>query len=124
MVRKLVLSLIAVLGVAAMAIAQNKQVTGTVSDANGNAIAGATVIVDGTSQGTTTNSNGQFAVSVPNNAVLTVSFIGYAPMKVAVAGKTHLDVTLNEDAQNIENVLIVAYGTAKKESYTGSVSTV
>ncbi len=124
MVRKLVLSLIAVLGVAAMAIAQNKQVSGTVTDANGAPVVGATVMVEGTNVGTTTGADGTFTVSAPANATLAISFIGHETQKVAVAGKTHLDVTLNEDAQSIENVLIVAYGTAKKESYTGSVSTV
>ena len=78
MVRKLVLSLIAVLGVATLAMAQNKQVTGTVTDANGNPIAGATVMVDGTSQGTTTGVEGQFAISAPANATLTISAIGNA----------------------------------------------
>ncbi len=124
MVRKLVLSLIAVLGVAAMAIAQNKQVTGTVSDANGNAIAGATVMVDGTSQGTTTGSDGQFAISAPANATLTISFIGFQPAKIAVAGKSSLKVTLHEDTQAIDDVIVVAYGTAKKEAFTGSASVV
>ncbi|MBO5188608.1 MAG: TonB-dependent receptor [Alistipes sp.] len=124
MVRKLVLSLIAVLGVAAMAIAQNKQVTGTVSDANGNAIAGATVMVDGTSQGTTTGSEGQFAISAPANATLTISFIGFQPAKIAVAGKSSLKVTLHEDTQAIDDVIVVAYGTAKKEAFTGSASVV
>ena len=65
MVRKIVLSLIAVLVLGAYAFAQNKQVSGTVSDANGNPVAGATVMVDGTSIGTTTNAAGQYSLSAP-----------------------------------------------------------
>ncbi len=124
MVRKLVLSLIAVLSVAALAIAQNKQVTGTVTDANGNPIAGATVMVDGTSQGTTTGVEGQFAISAPANATLTISFIGYEPQKISIAGKSFIAVNLNEDSQAIDEVLVVAYGTAKKESFTGSAAVI
>ena len=77
MVRKLVLSLVAVLSVVAMAMAQSKQVSGTVTTADGQPVAGATIIVDGTSQGTTTGADGKFAVSAPTNGTLTVSFIGY-----------------------------------------------
>ena len=124
MVRKLVLSLIAVLGVAALAIAQNKQVTGTVTDANGSPIAGATVMVDGTSQGTTTGTEGQFAISAPANATLTISFIGYEPQKISIAGKSFIAISLKEDSQAIDDVIVVAYGTAKKESFTGSAAVI
>ena len=76
MVRKIVLSLIAVLVLGAYAFAQNKQVSGTVSDANGNPVAGATVMVDGTSIGTTTNAAGQYSLSAPADGTLSVTFIG------------------------------------------------
>ncbi|MBR5820861.1 MAG: TonB-dependent receptor [Alistipes sp.] len=124
MVRKLVLSLVAVLSVFAMAIAQNKQVSGTVVDGEGHPIAGATVIVAGTTVGTTTAGDGAFVISAPANASLQVSFIGYVTETVAVAGKTHVSITLHEDSQAIEDVIVVAFGTAKKEAFTGSAKVI
>ncbi|MDE5579205.1 MAG: TonB-dependent receptor [Alistipes sp.] len=125
MVRKLVLSLIAVLGAGALLVeAQNRQISGTVTNPDGQPIAGATVLVDGTSQGTTTGSNGKFSVTAPANGTLTVSFIGYESQQVAIAGKSVLDVTLAEDTQAIDDVIVVAYGTAKKESFTGSAAVI
>ena len=87
MVRKIVLSLIAVLVLGAYAFAQNKQVSGTVSDANGKPVAGATVMVDGTSIGTTTNAAGQYSLSAPADGTLSVTFIGYVGQQLPIAGK-------------------------------------
>ena len=89
MVRKIVLSLIAVLGICAVAMAQNQQVSGTVSDANGNPVAGATVMVDGTSIGTTTNAAGQYSLSAPADGTLSVTFIGYDTETIPIAGQTN-----------------------------------
>lgn len=124
MVRKLVLSLVAVLSVVAFAIAQNKQVSGTVVGGDGQPIAGATVIVAGTTTGTTTGASGEFTVSAPANGSLQVSFIGYQTETVAIAGKTSIKVTLHEDTQAIEDVVVVAFGTAKKEAFTGSAKVI
>lgn len=122
MVRKIVLSLIAILGLCAYGFAQNRQVSGTVADAEGKPIAGATVLVDGTTVGTTTNASGQFTISAPANGTLLVTFIGYEPQRIALAGKTKVDITMKEDTQAIDDVIVVAYGTAKKEAFTGSAS--
>lgn len=124
MVRKLVLSLIAVLSVSLMAFAQNAQVSGTVTDANGAPVVGATVMVDGTNQGTTTNADGRFEVSAPANGTLTVSFIGFETQQVAIAGKTNVTVSLAEDTHAIDDVIVVAFGTAKKEAFTGSAKVI
>ena len=124
MVRKLVLSLIAVLSVVAMAVAQNKQVSGTVVDANGAPVVGATVIVDGTNNGTTTGADGKFTLYAPANGSLQISFIGYKDEMVAIAGKTELHVQLTEDTTAIEDVIVVAFGTAKKEAFAGSAAVV
>ena len=125
MVRKLVLSLIAVLGGGIMiALAQVQQISGTVVDAEGKPVAGATVMVDGTTNGTTTNAAGQFTLSAAADATLQVSFIGYETQKVAVGGKTSLTIHLGEDTQDIDDVIVVAYGTAKKESFTGSAAVI
>ena len=124
MVRKLVLSLVAVLSVVAMAMAQSKQVSGTVTTVDGQPVAGATIIVEGTGQGTTTGANGKYAISVPTNAKLVFSFIGYEPQTIAVAGKTTIDVVMVEDATAIEDVVVTAFGTTTKKDLTGSVSTI
>ena len=84
----------AVLSVSAWALAQNRQISGTVTNADGKPIAGATVLVEGTSTGTTTNTDGKFSVSAPANGTLAVSFIGYETVKVAIAGKTQVNVSL------------------------------
>ncbi len=123
MVRKLVLSLIAVLGVM-LSFAQNRQVTGTVSDSSGKPVVGATVLVDGTHVGTTTGADGKFTVTAPANGKLSVSFVGYESQTVAIAGKTRVDISLQEDTHAIDDVIVVAYGAAKKEAFTGSVSAV
>ena len=122
--RKFVLLIMAVLSVNVLTLAQNKQISGTITGPEGRPIAGATVLVDGTSIGTTTNANGQFTIQAPANGTLSVSFIGYASKAVNIAGKTRLDITLKEDTHAIDDVIVVAYGTAKKESFTGSVAVV
>lgn len=114
MIKKIVLSLITVLSFCSLALAQNKQVTGTVTDEKGDPIIGATVVAEGTSAGTTTGSDGQFTLTVPANATLSISFIGYETQKVNVAGKTNIDVTLGEEATGIEDVVVIGYGTGKK----------
>ncbi len=124
MVRKIVLLLIASVTCSLMAVAQSKQVSGTVKDANGNAIVGATVMVEGTSNGVNTGSDGSFRISAPADGYLLVSFLGYEEARVAIAGKTSIDVVLADDTQSIDDVIVVAFGTAKKEAFTGSASVV
>ncbi len=124
MVRKIVLALIAVFVFLAYATAQNRQISGTVSDANGHPVAGATVIVDGTSLGTTTNTAGEYTLSAPVNGTLVVTFVGFEPQQLPIAGKTRINVTMKEDAQAIDDVIVVAFGTAKKEAFTGSAAVI
>ena len=124
MERKIVLSLIAVFVFLAYATAQNRQISGTVSDANGHPVAGATVIVDGTSLGTTTNTAGEYTLSAPVNGTLVVTFVGFEPQQLPIAGKTRINVTMKEDAQAIDDVIVVAFGTAKKEAFTGSAAVI
>lgn len=125
MVRKIVLSLIAVLGAGMLlSVAQNRQVSGTVSDAEGNPVVGATVLVDGTHVGTTTGMDGSYTLSAPADGTLKVTFVGYADMLVPIAGKTTINVTLQENTQAIDDVIVVAFGTAKKEAFTGSAKVI
>ena len=120
MVRKIVLSLAAVLSVVGMALAQNKQVSGTVTDASGAPVPGATVVVDGTTIGTSTDAQGNYTLAAPADGVLSVSFIGYTEQKVAINGKTLVNVVLAESAHAMEDVIVTAYGEAKREAFTGS----
>ena len=110
MVRKIVLSIVALLAVGFAAYAQTRQVSGTVKDEAGNAIVGASVIVDGTVNGTTTDANGGFSISAPANATLTVSFIGYEDQTVNIAGKTQLAIVMKENAESIDDVVVMGYG--------------
>ena len=114
MMRKIVLSLIASLGLCSLALAQNKQVSGTVTDADGMAAIGASVVVDGTTVGTTTNTEGKFTITAPANATLVVTYLGYETQKVPVAGRTALQITLQEDTTNIEDVVVLGYGSGRK----------
>ena len=109
----------------ASASAQNATVSGMVTGANGEPVIGANVVVEGTTQGTSTDVTGHYTLSnVPSDATLLISYIGYKPAKVQVAGRTQVDIAMQEDAAQIEGVMVVAYGTAKKESFTGSAAVV
>lgn len=106
--------------------AQNVKVSGTVTDAsNGDPVIGAAVQLKGsTSNYTLTDSFGAYSISVPSNATLTVSCMGYVMAEVSVGGRQTVDIALNPDSQLLEETIVVAYGTAKREAVTGSVSSV
>jgi TonB-dependent SusC/RagA subfamily outer membrane receptor len=104
------------------ALAQ-KRVSGRVVDVSGETVAGANVVEKGTSNGIITDMDGHFTLNVQENAVLRISYVGYVTQEVSVAGRTTLNVTLAEDAQALDEVVVVGYGTRKKASLTGSVST-
>ena len=102
---------------------QNRKVTGTVSDAFG-PVAGANVIQKGTTNGTTTDMDGNFSIEVPANATLQISFIGYIPQDIVVKNQNVINVLLKEDTQALEEVIVVGYGTMKKKDMTGAVASV
>ena len=120
---KLFLASVAILLSGAAALAQNITVKGTVSDESGEPIIAAGVVIDGTTKGTVTGANGEYTISVPANASLRFSSIGYKDQLIPVDGKAVINVTLTEDATKLEDAVIVAYGTVSKESLTGSVTT-
>ena len=124
MVRKFLLSLITAICLFASATAQNKQVSGVVTSTSGDPIVGATVIVERTNDGATTGVNGQFTVNASVNDNLVVSFIGYETNITKVGNRTSVSIELAEDTQSIDDVIVVAFGTAKKEAFTGSASVV
>ncbi len=110
------------LSISAFAFAQSK-VTGTVKDSAGEPIIGASVIVEGTTTGTTTAADGTFTLNVPKDAVLAVSYIGYEGVSQAVApGQTKVDFTLVASSTELEDVVVIGYGTMKKSDLTGAVS--
>lgn len=113
------------LGAAPLSAQQAKQpVSGTVTDESGEPLVGVTVMVKNTTTGTTTDAQGHFQLSVEPGATLVFSYLGYNTQEIAVGNKTSLKVALQDDSQNIDEVVVVAYGTQKKVSVTGSVSSV
>ena len=107
--RKLSMTLCFFLMIAA-AIAQERTVTGTVTDSGGNAMPGVNVVIRGISTGTTTDGSGKFAISAGTDAVLMFSFIGYSTQQVIVGSRSTVDVTLVEDAQQLNEVVVTALG--------------
>lgn len=105
-------------------IIQLATITGRVFDEKGNPLPGASVVIHGTTQGVITDNDGRFSMPVRPDDILQVSFIGYKPETVQIKGKTRINVTLNPTAENIEEVTVVAFGTQKKESVVGSITTV
>ena len=99
-------------------------VKGTVNDEAGEPIIGATVKVQGTQKGSITDFNGNFSVEAASNATLEVSYVGYVTQKVKVGGQSNITVTMKEDAQMLNDIVVVGYGTMKKSDITGSVVSV
>lgn len=106
------------------AFAQQITVKGHVKDDTGEPVIGASVLESKTVNGTITDIDGNFVLTIPSNSVLTISFIGYATQEVTVNGKTSLTVVLKEDAKVLDEVVVVGYGTMKKSDLTGAVSSV
>ncbi len=98
-------------------------VKGKVTDAQGQALPGATIQIPGTSVGTISGNDGSYSIQVTNgNAVLQFSFIGFTTQKITVGKQTTINISLIEDMQNIDDVVVVGYGTQKKANLTGSVT--
>lgn len=100
-------------------------IKGIVSDENGNKMPGVNINLKGTSRGSTTNTNGEYSISVPDaNATLIFSFVGYKPKEIAISNLTKIDVTLFIDNKALDEVVVVGYGSVKKSDLTGSVSSI
>ena len=104
--------------------AQNITVKGTVKDVNGEPLIGVNVLQVGTTNGIITDFDGNYQMNVPSNARLSFSFIGYRTQYVSVNGRKQINVTLEEDAKTLEEVVVVGYGTMKKSDISGAVTTV
>ena len=109
----------------AMMFGQSKTVTGTIVDATGEPVIGANVVVAGTTNGTITDIDGNFSIAnVSENAQLHVSYIGYVEQDIPVKGKSQFNITLSEDNDVLDEVVVIGFGTVKKRDLTGSVASV
>ena len=124
MSRKAMLVIAMVMCLALPALAQKITVTGTVVDDAGEPLIGASVVEKGTTNGTATDFDGKFSLNVPASSTLVVSYVGMNPKEVAVAGQTHLNITLSENSVMLGEVVAIGYGQVKKSDATGSVAVI
>ena len=109
----------------AFAWAQGQAVKGKIMDEQGEALPGVTILLKGTTNGTTSDGSGNYSLNVPGNTgTLVVSFIGYTTQEVAINNRSTINITLMSDAKALEEVVVVGYGTQRKSDMTGSVGSV
>jgi TonB-dependent starch-binding outer membrane protein SusC len=110
--------------ICAVSYAQTLNVTGKITDGEGTSpLPGASIVVKGTSVGTTTDANGEYSIAVEDeNTTLVFSFIGYASQEIAVGGRTRIDISLTPDVQSLEEIVVVGYGTQRRKDLTGAVA--
>ena len=101
---------------------KKKSIEGIVTDTNDEPVIGANIVIKGSSKGTITDVDGKFVLEVPENAVLQVSYIGYEAQELKIGDKTVLNIRLQEDTQNLEEVVVVGYGTQTRSSLTSSIT--
>ena len=105
-------------------VGDGRIIKGTILDATGMPVIGANVMVKGTTNGTITDMDGKFSLEVDKNAILVVSYIGYANQEIKVGNQNALSITMKEDAEALDELVVVGYGTVKKSDLTGSVGSV
>ncbi len=120
MKHKLLTSMLALFAIASSLYAQNIKVTGTVKDGTGEGVIGASVMEKGTANGAITDLDGNYAITVAPGATLVFSSIGYATQEIVVGGQTVINVILKEDAEFLDEVVVVGYGTMKKSDLAGA----
>lgn len=106
-----------------VAIAQ-RTITGTVVDTNSDPLVGVSVLVKGSAQGVTTNIDGEYSIQAKSSDILLFRYVGMTPVQVKVGDQTTINVTMEEEAGNLDEVVVVGYGTAKRSAVTSAVSTV
>ncbi|MEQ6117907.1 SusC/RagA family TonB-linked outer membrane protein [Reichenbachiella sp. MALMAid0571] len=99
-------------------------ISGKITDENGDGLPGASVVVKGTTTGTTTDLDGNYKISVAEQSVLTISFVGYKTQEVTIGSQSVIDVQMVVDAEQLEEIVVVGYGTARKKDLTGAVGRV
>jgi TonB-linked SusC/RagA family outer membrane protein len=103
---------------------ERKTITGTITDTSGETIIGASVFVKGTTLGTVSDIDGHFMLEVADDAVLTISYIGYLTQEISLEGRSTLQIVLQEDTQLLDEVVVVGYGVMRKMDLTGAVASV
>ncbi|MBN8650293.1 MAG: TonB-dependent receptor [Cytophagales bacterium] len=122
--RKLSLTMCFLLTIAAV-MAQERTVSGSVTDETGSTMPGVNILLKGTSSGTVTDGDGNFKISIPNDqAVLVISFVGYATSEVVVGSRSVVNIQLTSDVQTLTELVVTGYSVDKRRELTGSVSTV
>ena len=125
MKRKIFLLLIALWSTTSLLWAQNKQISGTVTDEKGTPLPGVSVQIKSTTRGVATDFDGKYSIEASQGNVLLFSSMGYASQEKTVGGKSSvINVQLKEDTQELGEVVVVGYGTQKKENLTGAVAAV
>src|SRR5690606_15307174 len=104
---------------------QDKTISGTIVDENDQPLPGATVMVKGTTQGTTANFDGEFSLTLPSGSeILVVTYIGYLTQEIAPGSQSELQIQPLPDATNLQEVVVICYGTQKKNDLVGAISSV
>ncbi|MDR7369308.1 TonB-dependent receptor [Flavobacterium aquidurense] len=119
---KLLIFCISSLLFSVIAIAQDVTVNGTINDESGLPVPGATVLIKGTTKATASDFDGKFQINVPSNGTLTISFVGFDTVNEIVNGRTKVSIVLKAASQNLNEVVVVGYGTQKKGLITGSTT--
>ncbi|MDE6342719.1 MAG: TonB-dependent receptor [Muribaculaceae bacterium] len=122
--RKVWVTMLMLLTLTIPALAQKVTVHGYVDDTLGEPLIGATVIEKGTSNGTATDIDGNFTISVNPGATLQISYVGYHPQEIAIKDQTDIKVTLQENSTVLAETVVIGYGSVKKSDATGSVSVI
>lgn len=113
------------IGIMLPSFAQSLQISGSVKTEQGEALPGVSIVEKGTLNGTVTNIDGKYTITVSAKAAaLVLSFVGFQPQEVAIKGQTQIDVAMKEDVRGLDEVVVVGYGQVKKSDLTGSISTV
>lgn len=121
-VRRILVAMMFVLAIPAFGFAQ--KIVGTVTDEQGEPLIGATVMVEGTTTGSTTDIDGKYSVNAKKGQILTFSYVGMDTQKMKVGNAKVIDVVLKQNAANLDEVIVVGYGKQKKSSLTGAVSAI
>ena len=121
MLRKTSLLLLAIFGLTAFTLAQS--VTGTVTDAKGDPVSGASVTLKGTNKGTTTNAQGMYTLNAAAGSTLEISVTGFIQQNIKVTGAGPFNISLQPAINNLNEVVVIGYGTTRKRDLTGNFNT-
>ncbi|MCG2462280.1 TonB-dependent receptor [Flavobacteriaceae bacterium F89] len=122
MKKRIIYLLISILGVSQLAQAQDLSVHGTVFDENGGPLPGASIVVKGTTIGAQSDFDGNYSIEAPSNATLIFSYIGYQTIELPVNGQTSINVDLQISASELDEVVLIGYGSQKKSDLTGAIT--